>query len=263
MQFLDMLTAAQDPSSPEHADIHSFLRERQTRKSHALSLRALHEPRPPNPTSAPNPSTIPLLTRVSQPGELPRYEPTVRPRPLHELGGTGVRRVPVLEKANFLPFLRVTKPQPAVVSRVIRQKIVRMTKVVTSLQEMLEGTQEAAEWEDQWERILERTGSPGRGEGRQRRGAAGPYLAGVRQDIYNLRGRLLRLRQDDHARGVALQKLVTEERALADKEKAERKERKRQERAALKAAGGNMGAGLSRQDIVDAIRGDLGGDKTV
>jgi hypothetical protein len=251
-----MLSAAQDSSSPEYASIHSFLHERQTRKLNALSLRSLHEPPPPKPTSAPNPNTIPLLTRVSGPGEVPRYEPTVRPRPLSALGGSGRRRVPVLEKANFLPFLRLTKPQPAVVSRVILQKIKRMNKIVLSLQDMMEETQEAAEWEDQWEKIL-KTGQQPVSAPRQ----AGPHLASVRQDIYDVRGRLLRLRLDDHARGVALQKLAMEEKALAEKEKAERKERKRKERGALRAAGGDGAVSFARQDIIDAIRGDRGGDK--
>lgn len=272
MQFLDMLSAAQDASSAEYAGIHAFLQERQTRKANALALRALRDPRPPTPTSAPNPSTIPLLTRVSAPGEPPRYEPTVRPRPLGELGGgarVSRRRVPVLEKANFMPFLRLTKPQPAEVSRLIRQKIVRMTKVVAALQEMMEGTREAAEWEDQWERIVQ-AGRPLPGDGpssgdeaRQGRAAAaaGSYLASVKQDIYDLRGRLYRLRLDDHARGVALQKLVQEEKALAEKEKAERKERKRRERQALKTSRGNGAVRLAREDVIDAIRGDPGGDK--
>jgi hypothetical protein len=260
-QFLDMLSAAQDPSTPEYREIHTFLAERQTRKRHALSLRASHPPRPPPPSSGPNPSTIPLLTRVSLPHERPRYEATVRPRPLSELGGTGVRRVPVLEKANFLPFLRVTKPQPPLVSRVIRQKIVRMTKVVTTLQGMMDEAQEAARLEDQWEGILEAerlVEPPTEGEGQKK----GSYLAGVKQDIYDLRGRLLRLRLDDHARGAALQKLVVEERALAEKEKRQRQERKRRERLDKRSRGDDLSARPTEQDIVDAIRGTIGGDKT-
>lgn len=249
-----MLSAAHDPSSPEYEEVHGFLRQRQLRKSAALSLRALRDPPPPKPSSAPNPNTIPLLTRVSLPGEVPRYEPTVRPRPLSELRGSGRRRVPVLEKANFLPFLRLTKPQPAIASRIIRQKVIRMTKVVTTLQTMSEETQEAAEWEDQWERILETGGPVNASRPPRRNGPSGPFLAGVKQDIYDLRGTLLRLRLDDHARGEAMQKLVVEERALAEKEKAERKARRRKEKLALKAAGSVSSASV--QEITGAIRGE-------
>ncbi|OIW25423.1 hypothetical protein CONLIGDRAFT_636468 [Coniochaeta ligniaria NRRL 30616] len=256
LQFLDMLSAAQDRSSVEYEGIYDFLRQRQLRKTMALSLRSLRDPPPAKPSSAPNPNTIPLLTRVSAPGEVPRYKPTIRPRPLSELGGSGRRRVPVLEKANFLPFLRLTKPQPAIVSRVIRQKAIRMTKVVETLQAMVEETQEAAEWEDQWEKILE-TQQPIDTSRPPRR--PGPFLAGVKQDIYNLRGRLLGLRLDDHARGEALQKLVMEEKALAEKEKVERQERRRKERQALKAARG--AAPGSVQEFTDAIRGDVGDQK--
>ncbi|KAJ9138776.1 hypothetical protein NKR19_g7708 [Coniochaeta hoffmannii] len=257
-KFLDLLSAARDPSTPEYHQIHTFLKDRQTRKSHALSLRALHpHPPPPAPSSAPNPSTIPLLTRVSLPHQPPRYEPTVRPLPLSQLGGTGVRRVPVLEKANFTPFLRLTKPQPPLVSRVIRQKVVRMTKVVEGLQAMMDEAQEAAQWEDRWEEILERSGLVEDAEGSGRKKGAS-YLGGVKQDIYHLRGRLLGLRLDDHARGVALQKLVMEERALAEKEKKERQERKRRERLEMRTSGGgDATVGSAHHDIVDAIRGDI------
>lgn len=161
----------------------------------------------------------------------------------------------MLEKANFLPFLRLTKPQPAIVSRIIRQKSIRMTKIVETLQAMTEEIQEAAEWEDQWEKILEtqrpiETSRPSRPSRRP-----GPFLAGVKQDIYDLRGRLLGLRLDDHARGEALQKLVTEERALAEKEKIERKERRRKERQTRKAASGASPSSV--QEITEAIRGNL------
>ncbi|KAB5543105.1 hypothetical protein GE09DRAFT_238246 [Coniochaeta sp. 2T2.1] len=231
-KFLDLLTSAQSPSTPEYESIHTFLQQRLLHKQTALTARSLRPPPPPPPSSAPNPTTIPLLTRVSGPDEIrPRYEPTIRPRPLSELGGTGIRRVPVLEKANLFPFLRLTKPQPRIVSRIILQKTKRMTKVVLALQSIVEETKEAAEYEDQWEEILETGGPPQPAWAGRREKKPGPsFTAAVKQDTYDLRTRLARLRLDDHARGTALQKLVMEEKRLAQKEKEERLEAKRKER---------------------------------
>lgn len=228
-----MLSAAQSPSTPEYAQVHEFIRIRQARKSFALSLRSLRDPPPPKPSSAPNPNTIPLLTRVSGPNEPPRYEPTVRPRPLSELGGTGIRRVPVLELAAGIPYLRQTKPQTLIMNRIIRQKSDVLQEKVTEAMDLLEHPLEAAKWEDAWDTIVEKEAGQYRD-----RDPPGLFRESTQKSMNFVFDRLADMRVDSHARGSALQKLVQDERALRDQERIERREQRRREREARKAAGG-------------------------
>jgi hypothetical protein len=241
-----MLVAAQSQSTPEYASIHAFIRDLNHKKSDGLSRRALKDKPPPPPSSAPNPNTIPLITRVSKRREPARYEPTIRPRPLSELGGSGIRRVPVLENANGTPFLRLTKPQPAIVSRVILQKTKHFTKLWEFWRHVEEVSRPEAQTEDRWESILQkhlgvRPDSPGKTR---------EFEEQMTQAAYDARGRIIKRRYDEHARGVALQKIVREERALAEKERTERRERRRREREALRGA---RGVSVLPESSVEAV----------
>ena len=76
-----------------------------------------------------------------------------RPLPRASLPEGKKRHVPTLISAAGLPMLRFKKPQPAYLSRVIRNKQVQRNKRLTNIQRMqLES--ETAEMEDQWDRNL-------------------------------------------------------------------------------------------------------------
>lgn len=146
-RFLTFLTRAHDPSSPQHGEIVSFLRERQAKFPPAP------EPKIDEPATTKNPP-IPLLTKVSSLGApFPIYEPTVRPVPLAELKGAR-RRVPHVELANQFPFLRVGKPQSHYLSNVLRRKNMKRQKRITFLMELDEEARPVAQLEDQWEDII-------------------------------------------------------------------------------------------------------------
>ncbi|RKU48586.1 hypothetical protein DL546_008359 [Coniochaeta pulveracea] len=226
-----MLSAAQSTLTPEYAQVHEFIRARMTRKANALALRSLRDPPPPKPHSAPNPNTIPLLTRVSGPGEPPHYEPTVRPRPLAELGGTGIRRVPTLENAAGIPYLRQTKPQTLIMNRIIRQKSEKLQKKVYEAMELLEEPREAARYEDTWDKLIDKELGV-RGDDRD---PPGSYTRTNQQALDSVFDYLNKSRADQAARGAALHRIVQEERALRDQERIERM--RRREREARRAAG--------------------------
>ncbi len=76
-----------------------------------------------------------------------------RPLPLSEIKG-GKRHVPELIAAHGVPFLRYSKPQPVSLSRIIRQRGRRHQKWWTQKEE-LEADRKVAEWEDEWDDIVE------------------------------------------------------------------------------------------------------------
>ncbi|KAK7754543.1 hypothetical protein SLS62_003564 [Diatrype stigma] len=154
-----------------------------------------HSRNPPPPSSAPREETLPLLVRVTSPADsspsaLPyaarlrqqqqdeyqrRYqspllgeeyqqpqqeEPPVymtphRPVPASELGGSGRRRVPHLEMAGDFVFLRKSKPQSPVLSRVLLQKIRTREKRASLVQALMDEMIPDAELEDAWEESVE------------------------------------------------------------------------------------------------------------
>lgn len=229
-----MLTAAVTPESPEHAAVVDFLRDRQLRKSFALSLRALRDPPPPPPSSAPIPGTIPLLTLVSGPSEPPRYEPTNRPLPLSELGGSGIRRAPVLESAGGIPFLRIKKPQPRIMNRILLAKLRKMQKLSDTMNKLAEKGHEEAEWEDRWENALK--GTLGVNSDTSGPTPTSHHVA-RREAIKSVRDTLLTIRETDYARGCALQELVKAERELVEKEQEERRDLRKKGREESKSRG--------------------------
>ncbi|KAL6239035.1 hypothetical protein BDW75DRAFT_236739 [Aspergillus navahoensis] len=69
-----------------------------------------------------------------------------RPRPIV----SGKRRIPVLVNASGIPFLRIKKPQPQSLSRMIRRKVAERQKLVER-RERLEPEVLFGEDEDQWD----------------------------------------------------------------------------------------------------------------
>lgn len=120
--------------------------------------RAPPAPRPsPPPPPPPHPSgKHPLAT-------LPPARAVLAVRPYPRV--TGQRRVPVLASANGIPFLRLTKPQPASLSRVLRQKLARRMATFHARIELQNYWLPLAQQEDEWDALVSREAGKGRGLG--------------------------------------------------------------------------------------------------
>ncbi|KAF3761695.1 hypothetical protein M406DRAFT_281772 [Cryphonectria parasitica EP155] len=213
---LTLLTRARDASSPQHAEIVAFLRERQA---------AFPPPKPPPPQPEPpkRERPPPLLTRTSSPHEMPVYTSTVRPLPLSEISG-GVRKVPVLDETNSIAFLRIGKPQSHWHANFLRRKALRRQARITTVQEMWEDVRPSAAEEDAWERRLEELAAE---EGTF---VLGPYERTVREyGVEYLRKALNDEAEDMVARSTAMLDIVDEERKLAAQERLARKEERRKD----------------------------------
>ncbi|KAI0808526.1 hypothetical protein GGR55DRAFT_195606 [Xylaria sp. FL0064] len=242
--------AAASPSSQHHASIVAFLHPRLAERQRSLANRP---PPPPsyNPKSdRPHPDTLPLLVKVSPPPSpsnphpTPVYTTPHRPRPQSELGGTGRRKIPRLDLASDIPFLRFTKPQPAVLSRVLRQKVEKRTwraQAMTSMQ--AEGLPEARledEWESQMARLMIAEKSVKRdnrssgdlihkgwqdehdvGIGNRRDERSHAYTL-ERHGVRALADLLTRERVKEVAIADAMRQLIIKEKALAAQEEAQR-----------------------------------------
>lgn len=239
-RFLTLLTRAHDASAPQHSEIVAFLRERQSRFP------------PPPPPEAPeegdninNKETearrrapaVPLLTRVSAPGEKPVYKSTVRPRPLSELSG-GVRKVPVLEQASAgHTFLRIGKPESRFLGSFLRRRGDARQRRITLIRELQDEHMTQAGDEDRWEaelvRLARAEGRPLGGYGDEG-GRADSYQRAVQLGIRHAGEWLTRETEDMFARARAMADIVEEEKKLAEAEAKDRKRLKKRERATRK-----------------------------
>ncbi|KUI53611.1 hypothetical protein VP1G_01024 [Cytospora mali] len=229
-RFLNLLARARDPTSTHHASIVAFLRDRQSR------FPPPDQPKRVEPeTKSVRHAAVPLLTKVSGPGEKPVYKSTLRPRPLAELSG-GVRRIPVLEEANGgITFLRIGKPQSHYLGSYIQRKSARRQELVSLMQQLHEEARAEAREEDMWEDELVRLAGEegvmlqGYGGTRERR-SGGPYEQSVKIGL-DFVGQKLNMEADDmKARAVAMLDIVEEEKRLAAEEEKMRKRKKKRER---------------------------------
>jgi len=69
---------------------------------------------------------------------------------------SGPRHVPILASANGIPFLRLTKPQPPALSRVLRQKLSRRIERFHQRVLLSNYWIPIAKYEDEWDAILRR-----------------------------------------------------------------------------------------------------------
>jgi hypothetical protein len=69
---------------------------------------------------------------------------------------TGPRHVPILASANGIPFLRITKPQPPALSRVLRQTLQRRIDNFHAKTLFQNYWVPLSRHEDEWDAILER-----------------------------------------------------------------------------------------------------------
>ncbi|XXG96193.1 hypothetical protein Hte_002474 [Hypoxylon texense] len=226
----------------------------------AKKLHPPHSRHPPPPSSAPRPGAVPLLVNVTpaptpqDPDPKPVYAIPSRPVPPSALGGTGRRRIPRLDMASDYPFLRFAKPQPRVLSRVLTQKLRTRVARAAAVKYLWDDLLPDGELEDDWERSVaglltaaaaqQRGGRGGRGKSSSDAAQARAHAAEAeaeaeaiwdeikarntfRQTVFehgvmHVHHVLTREREDLVARADAMRRLIDEETALAEQEKAQR-----------------------------------------
>ncbi|KAL2194369.1 hypothetical protein P885DRAFT_43095 [Corynascus similis CBS 632.67] len=219
-RFLTLLSRAADTSTPEHASVLKFLRENEARvlavKAKAAKAAAKRI------STAPIPGRTPIITKVSADGEPPVYAPTGPPRPLSSFKG-GVRKPPTMAAATAVPFLRLKKPQPRFLERVIRQKVERRAKKGIRIMEMQsEGMQDAND-EDVWERLVAKMLAENRQVGEEvNNNRERTYRETLWEAVTLTMESLNREREDSVARGKAMWQIVLAEQEMALKEEQER-----------------------------------------
>lgn len=173
-------------------------------------------PRPkPPPKQAPDPSLL----------EPPREKKFLNafPRPLGTVEGP--RKIPSFVSANQLPFLRWKKPQPANVSRVLRDISEQRTKRMHNSYHLQDYYIPLAKYEDEWEGLLVKEFGTLDGEEHGTRWTEGMELLGreLEEQIY----------QRDAKSGELMWKfmdIVKKEKQFAAVEKEERRQRARERR---------------------------------
>ncbi|KAI1380073.1 hypothetical protein F4677DRAFT_250422 [Hypoxylon crocopeplum] len=212
--------ATENGQNVDQASIEAFLRARLAERNRTLAAKELHPPHsrnPSKPSSAPLPETVPLLVNVTpeptewNPNPKPVYAIPSRPRPLSELGGSGRRHVPRLDMASDLPILRIKKPQPPLLSRVLTQKIRRRVTRMGAVSVMYEELMPDAELEDEWEQTMATLlGSTAAARARENRGAGaeGKSSDGSTETDASLEGREARAIRDDFSQGFTFRQTV-------------------------------------------------------
>ncbi|EOD52340.1 putative dna repair protein [Neofusicoccum parvum UCRNP2] len=112
---------------------------------------------PPHLTQPPQGRKLPPPRLTPSPEACPPAERkvlAVRPRPAAALGGSGVRRVPRIVSANLFPMLRLAKPQPRSLSRVITDKVKQRQRRLNLRGEAADGWAWVAAQEDGWDGVL-------------------------------------------------------------------------------------------------------------
>lgn len=152
-----------------------------------------------------------------------------RPRSLEELSGK--RHVPVLYSAQQIPVLRLSKPQPQVLSQYIDKRIKTRQKRLDRMRAMERGA-ELGQLEDAWdEELLQqhsvRLGRNGNGEGFGYEPSWSEEFEVAQDEV----GDALSRETDRHkVMAEKMQGVVDREQELFDQERRERKERLRLEK---------------------------------
>ncbi|KAK5159109.1 hypothetical protein LTR04_005126 [Oleoguttula sp. CCFEE 6159] len=177
-----------------------------------------------------------LLRTPKKPGANPtprtpaahcNVHPSVLSRPYAPVSGR--RRVPYLVDANAVPFLRFKKPQPANLARYIGDRIKQRQKRFNRLHALADG-KTLAELEDQWDwTLLQEHGVFGV-EGEPR------WTKEIAEAEAVVTGSLKKGRQGAMEWARRMQAVVDRETGLLERERAERREVRRQEKIARRAA---------------------------
>ncbi|KAL1642369.1 hypothetical protein SLS58_005443 [Diplodia intermedia] len=178
-----------------------------------------------------------------------------RPRPASALGGTGVRRVPRLVSANLFPMLRLGRPQPRSLSRVLTDKIKQRQRRLDLRKEAQDYRAVLARGEDVWDRLVAVAREEGEGEeeGGEDEGGVEEGEEASWEDEPARMARIISAqlgaqKRETEALVERMQGIVDKEEALAGVEREARK--KRREVARM---------GKKRAEDVEKISGKKGG----
>ncbi|KAL7954339.1 hypothetical protein V8C34DRAFT_22337 [Trichoderma compactum] len=224
-KFLNLLTKAQTPNSPEHTQIMQHL---QSVRDTAAASRAIPHPPQYKPVLPPEP----LLINTAKANDPPKYTSNILPRPKDSL--TGPRKVPsVSATADGQPFVRLKKPQPHAMSRMIGRKNRIFESRITNILDIDERVVPEAALEDDWDRMMdELLAEEGSKKGRKQQ----DLRQSVREDSSKMETfgwsvqlsrlwwelKIEKTWEDWIARGEALHQLVEEERSLDERERGRR-----------------------------------------
>lgn len=229
LQFLSLFSHARDPKSTSHAEITTYIRQRLQENGGYITKEL--QPKPP-PAPDP-PKAQPLLVETVRRNGLSSYARGRSPTPFEQLK-EGRRHIPKLFVTSYQnSFLRFTKPQPPILSHMIRCKSDRFQARITKLNELRSAGMDAARDEDKWEDLVERLMSE---ESKQEPSERNPneksFAQTMTESHQNLNTELRRDRLNSIARTQALLRIVDEEKQLAREEAPLRKalaERKRKQ----------------------------------
>ncbi|KAG6035141.1 hypothetical protein E4U19_004956 [Claviceps sp. Clav32 group G5] len=135
-KFLSMLVKAQDQTSTEHAQVISHLRRMPPPPNRT----------PPSPPPPKLPPKEPFLVNISK-TDAPHYVPTYRLQ-------SKVHNLNLCATSDGLPFLRLKKPQPPALSKMIGQKGIFYRKTMLKWLETDEEPTWQATQEDEWENLM-------------------------------------------------------------------------------------------------------------
>ncbi|KAH7312160.1 hypothetical protein B0I35DRAFT_49127 [Stachybotrys elegans] len=165
------------------------------------------------------PVRSPILTRVETPGKLHTYVSELLPRPKDAFQGD--RHIPrYAVTAQGQPFLRIKKPQPDTLSRRIHKADVESWAEQERIMEAEEELAPDAALEDMWESLVaeQLKRETGEAEGGQPL-LKETYTWGVQLTWLYCLWQKQETKYDFWARGKALQKIIQDERALAEAER--------------------------------------------
>lgn len=152
-----------------------------------------------------------------------------RPHPLSQLSGK--RRIPVLFSANSIPILRIKKPQPESLSGFIKHRIEQRQRRHDRKHWLMEQIQ-FAQYEDLWDEIVEREVGVRDDDGKELTWAEEFEIAKNEVDwLIRLEGK------KNVAMAAKMQGIVDRETEMFERERTERREAKRVERAGRRSAG--------------------------
>ncbi|KAF4595746.1 ubiquitin-conjugating enzyme [Ophiocordyceps camponoti-floridani] len=227
-RFLTMFVKAHTASSAENGQLVDFLRS-----CPPLRPRSTMSEPEPEPASR-VPAAEPLIRNIAAAQEPPRYAPSRTSLSPCSLEGSP-RKVPIVATtAHGQPFLRIHKPQPALLSQMIGRKETNFKKKILKVVHINDDLMPAAEFEDDWDRQMAQLMEHELGRDR---------VDPLDNDLYSsfrwsvILGKLWvelqieRTWQDWNARGLALHEIAERERALAEQESAEPDVRPRTERS--------------------------------
>ncbi|KAK2761032.1 DNA repair protein [Colletotrichum kahawae] len=213
-KFLTFFKNARVPESKEHAEIVTYLRE----KNEHIARAEANKPPRRKPRDPATPPQKVVLQRISADGEEPKYVSPLFPRPRDSFEGR--RKIPqIVVTAHGHTFLRHKRPQPRVVSAILRRKTWRKGQVNEDTILVKDYEFAEAREEDAWDRLMDQQLRDAGQHSRVGRGlVTSDYHQSVKHSYNQIIGWLDRERRDGLARAEALIEAVKGEEELLAQE---------------------------------------------